>query len=108
MKQVARAARSAAPQPSGPEPLPHSQLLIGGLAVRLADGVARLAHVLDVLLLANRFFRNSHDVLKQDFVEVHQVELALACRDCRQHRTGGARDRPTPRWCWRGSPRVWA
>ena len=45
-RQVARAARSAALRPSGPEPLPHSQLLIGGLAVRLADGYVAAAPAL--------------------------------------------------------------
>ena len=45
-RQVARAARSATPGPSGPEPLPHSQLLIHGLAVRLADGYLAAAPTL--------------------------------------------------------------
>ena len=45
-KQVARAARSATAGPSGPEPAPHSQLLIHGLAVRLADGYVAAAPVL--------------------------------------------------------------
>jgi DNA-binding CsgD family transcriptional regulator len=43
-KQVARAARSATLPPSGP--LPHSQLLIHGLAVRLADGYVAAAPTL--------------------------------------------------------------
>ena len=37
-KHVAYAARSATLPPSGSQPLPHSQLLIHGLAARLADG----------------------------------------------------------------------
>jgi DNA-binding CsgD family transcriptional regulator len=45
-RQVARAARSATLPPSGPEPLPHSQLLIHGLAVRLADGYLAAAPAL--------------------------------------------------------------
>ena len=45
-KQVARAARSATPGPSGSEPLPHSQLLIHGLAVRLSDGYLAAAPTL--------------------------------------------------------------
>ena len=45
-RQVARAARAATPGPSGPEPLPHSQLLIHGLAVRLADGYSAAAPTL--------------------------------------------------------------
>ena len=45
-RQVARAARSATLGPSGSEPLPHSQLLIHGLAVRLADGYLAAAPTL--------------------------------------------------------------
>ena len=45
-RQVARAAKSATPQPSGAEPLPHSQPLIHGLAVRLADGYLAAAPTL--------------------------------------------------------------
>ena len=45
-RQVARAARSATLGPSGPEPLPHLQLLIHGLAVRLADGYLAAAPTL--------------------------------------------------------------
>ena len=46
LRQVARAARSATQGPSGSEPLPHSQLLIHGLAVRLADGYLAAAPTL--------------------------------------------------------------
>ena len=48
-RQVARAARSATLGPSGhsgAEPLPHSQLLVHGLAVRLADGYLAAAPTL--------------------------------------------------------------
>jgi len=41
-----RAARSATLPPSGPQALPHSQLLVYGLAVRLADGYAAAAPTL--------------------------------------------------------------
>src|SRR5690348_3009074 len=53
-RQVARAARSAALPPSGPEPVPHSQLLIGGLAVRLADGYLAAAPALKEALCRYR------------------------------------------------------
>ena len=46
VRQVARAARSATERPSGSEPAPHSQLLIHGLAVRLADGYLAAAPTL--------------------------------------------------------------
>jgi hypothetical protein len=46
VRQVARAVRSATLGPSGSEPLPHSQLLIHGLAVRLADGYQAAAPML--------------------------------------------------------------
>jgi DNA-binding CsgD family transcriptional regulator len=45
-RQVARAARSATLLPSGSEPLSHAQLLIHGLAVRLADGYVAAAPTL--------------------------------------------------------------
>ena len=45
-KHVACAARSATLPPSGSQPLPHSQLLIHGLAVRLADGYVAAAPAL--------------------------------------------------------------
>ena len=43
VRQIAQAARVA---PFGPEPLPHSQLLLRGLAVRLTDGFAAAAPTL--------------------------------------------------------------
>jgi DNA-binding CsgD family transcriptional regulator len=45
-RQVARAAISATLWPSGSQPRPHSQLLIHGLAVRLADGYVAAAPTL--------------------------------------------------------------
>src|SRR6185437_6324621 len=45
-RQVARAAKSATLGPSGPQPRPHSQLLVHGLAVRLADGYPAAAATL--------------------------------------------------------------
>ena len=52
-KQVARAARSATLPPSGSQP-PHSQLLIHGLAVRLADGYLAAAATLKQALCRYR------------------------------------------------------
>ena len=52
-KQVARAARSATLPPSGSQP-PHSQLLIHGLAVRLADGYLAAAPTLKQVLCRYR------------------------------------------------------
>ena len=52
-KQVARAARSATLSPSGSQP-PHSQLLIHGLAVRLADGYLAAAPTLKQVLCRYR------------------------------------------------------
>src|SRR5580704_11388143 len=53
-EEVARAARSATPGPAGAEPLPHSQLLIHGLAVRLADGFLAAAPTLKQALCRYR------------------------------------------------------
>jgi hypothetical protein len=44
--QVARAAKAAPPGPAGSEPLPHAQLLLRGLAVRLIDGYVAAAPAL--------------------------------------------------------------
>jgi len=46
VRHIARAARSATLGPSGSEPVPHSQLLIHGLAVRLTDGYVAAAPTL--------------------------------------------------------------
>lgn len=53
-KHVAFAARSATLPPSGSQPLPHSQLLIHGLAVRLADGYVAAAPTLKEALRGYR------------------------------------------------------
>ncbi len=53
-RQIARAARSATLPPSGSQPLPHSQLLIHGLAVRLADGYVAAAPTLKQALCRYR------------------------------------------------------
>jgi DNA-binding CsgD family transcriptional regulator len=44
--QVARAAKAAPPGPAGSEPLPHAQLLLRGLGVRLIDGYVAAAPAL--------------------------------------------------------------
>jgi DNA-binding CsgD family transcriptional regulator len=54
VRQVARAARSAALRPSGSEPVPQSQLLIRGLAVRLAEGYVAAAPTLKEALRGYR------------------------------------------------------
>jgi len=59
-RQVARAARSATLRPSGSEPLPHSQLLIHGLAVRLADGYLAAAPTLKEAL--RRYRARPHEL----------------------------------------------
>jgi DNA-binding CsgD family transcriptional regulator len=52
--QVARAAKAAPYGPAGPDPLPHSQLLLRGLAVRLTDGYAAAAPTLKEALCRYR------------------------------------------------------
>ena len=59
-RQIARAARSATQRPSGPEPLPDSQLLIHGLAVRLADGYLAAAPTLKEAL--RRYRAQPHEL----------------------------------------------
>ncbi len=62
-RQVARAARSATLRPtghSGAEPLPHSQLLVHGLAVRLADGYLAAAPTLKEAL--RRYRAQPHEL----------------------------------------------
>jgi len=59
-RQVARAARSATPGPSGSEPLPHSQLLVHGLAVRLSDGYLAAAPTLKEAL--RRYRAQPHEL----------------------------------------------
>jgi DNA-binding CsgD family transcriptional regulator len=59
-RQVARAARSATPGPSGSEPVPHSQLLVHGLAVRLTDGYLAAAPTLKEAL--RRYRAQPHEL----------------------------------------------
>jgi DNA-binding CsgD family transcriptional regulator len=59
-KQVARAAVSATPLPSEPEALTHLQLLIHGLAVRLADGYLAAAPTLKEAL--RRYRAQPHEL----------------------------------------------
>ena len=73
-RQVARAARSATLRPAGPEPLPHSQLLIHGLAVRLADGYLAAAPTLKEAL---RRYRAQPLVLDWLSVSYNMVAMDL-------------------------------
>jgi DNA-binding CsgD family transcriptional regulator len=92
-RQVALAARSATPRPSGSEPLPHSQLLIHGLAVRLADGYLAAAPTLKEALRLYRaelheldWLSVSYDIVAMDLwddeawseLAAGQVRLARA------------------------------
>src|SRR5580693_7087897 len=92
-RQVARAARSAALAFSWPEPPPHSQLLIHGLAVRLADGYQSAAPQLKEALRRYRaeppelgWLSVSYSVVAMDLwddeawfeLADHQVRLARA------------------------------
>jgi hypothetical protein len=60
VRQVARAARAATLGPSGSGPLPDSQLLIHGLAVRLADGYLAAAPMLKEAL--RRYRAQPHEL----------------------------------------------
>src|SRR6266849_1585165 len=73
-RQVARAARSATLRPSGSEPLPGSQLLIHGLAVRLADGYLAAAPTLKEAL---RRYRAQPLVLDWLSVSYNMVAMDL-------------------------------
>ena len=73
-KQVARAARSATAGPSGTERRPHSQPLIHGLAVRLADGYAAAAPTLKEAL---RRYRAQPQVLDWLSVSYNMVAMDL-------------------------------
>ena len=73
-RQVARAARSATLRPARPEPLPHSQLLIHGLAVRLADGYLAAAPMLKEAL---RRYRAQPLVLDWLSVSYNMVAMDL-------------------------------
>jgi DNA-binding CsgD family transcriptional regulator len=91
--QVARAVRSATPRPSGPEPVPHAQLLLHGLAVRLADGYLAAAPALKEALQRYRarpdeldWLSVSYDIVAMDLwddeawfeLAAGQVRLAQA------------------------------
>ena len=71
-RQVARAARSATLGSSGPGPLPHSQLLIHGLAVRLADGYLAAAPMLKEAL--RRYRAQPHEL---DWLSVSYNMVAM-------------------------------
>jgi DNA-binding CsgD family transcriptional regulator len=71
-RQVARAARSATLGPSGSEPLPHSQLLIQGLAVRLTDGYLAAAPTLKEAL--RRYRAQPHEL---DWLSVSYNMVAM-------------------------------
>jgi DNA-binding CsgD family transcriptional regulator len=92
-KQVARAARSATPPPSGP--LPHSQLLIHGLAVRLADGYVAAAPTLKEALRRYRaqpyeldWLSVSYDIVAMDMWD-DEAWFELADSQLRQARANG-------------------
>ena len=94
-RQVARAARSATRQPSGPEPLPHSQLLIGGLAVRLADGYVAAAPALKEALRRYRaepleldWLSFSYDIVAMDMWD-DEAWFELAAGQLRLARANG-------------------
>ena len=71
-RQVARAARSATLPPAGSEPPSHSQLLIHGLAVRLADGYVAAAPALKEALRRYRA-----QPLKLDWLSVSYNIVAM-------------------------------
>src|SRR5690348_16496086 len=94
-RQVARAARSAALPPSGPEPVPHSQLLIGGLAVRLADGYLAAAPALKEALCRYRaepleldWLSFSYDIVAMDMWD-DEAWFELAAGQLRLARANG-------------------
>ncbi len=93
-RQVARAARSAT-RPSGPEPLPHSQLLIHGLAVRLADGYLAAAPTLKEALRRYRAQPHELDWLSVSYNMVamdlwdDEAWFELAAGQVRQARANG-------------------
>ncbi len=94
-RQVARAARSATAGPSGPSPPPHSQLLIHGLAVRLADGYAAAAPTLKEALRRYRaapqeldWLSVSYNMLAMDLWD-DEAWFELADRQARTARANG-------------------
>ena len=62
--EIARAARSA---PFGPEPLPHAQLLLRGLAVRMTDGYVAAAPTLKQALHSYRAQQQELDWLSVSY-----------------------------------------
>jgi DNA-binding CsgD family transcriptional regulator len=94
-RQVARAARSATAGPSWPEPAPHSQLLIHGLAVRLADGYLAAAPTLKEALRRYRaeppeldWLSVSYNVVAMDLWD-DEAWFELADRQARLARANG-------------------
>jgi len=94
-RQVARAARPATPGHSGPEPLPHSELLIHGLAVRLADGYVAAAPTLKEALRRYRaeppelgWLSVSYNVVAMDLWD-DEAWFELADRQVRLARANG-------------------
>jgi DNA-binding CsgD family transcriptional regulator len=93
--EVARAARSATAVPSGPEPVPHSQLLIHGLAVRLADGYGAAAPALKEALRRYRTQPQELDWLSVSYSMVamdlwdDEAWFELADRQARLARANG-------------------
>ena len=94
-RQVARAARSAVLPPSGPEPLPHSRLLIHGLAVRLADGYVAAAPALKEALRRYRaepleldWLSFSYDIVAMDLWD-DEAWFELAAGQLRLARANG-------------------
>src|SRR6266566_3222673 len=94
-RQVARAARSAVLRPSGSEPLPHSQLLIHGLAVRLADGYLAAAPALKEALRRYRaeplelgWLSVSYDIVAMDMWD-DEAWFELAAGQLRLARANG-------------------
>jgi DNA-binding CsgD family transcriptional regulator len=92
-RQVARAARSATVPPSGP--LPHSQLLIHGLAVRLADGYVAAAPTLKEALRRYRaqpheldWLSVSYNIVAMDLWD-DEAWLELAASQLRLARANG-------------------
>jgi hypothetical protein len=94
-RQVACAARSATLGLSGPEPLPHSQLLIHGLAERLADGYLAAAPTLKEALRRYRaeppelgWLSVSYNLVAMDLWD-DDAWFELADRQVRQARASG-------------------
>jgi DNA-binding CsgD family transcriptional regulator len=94
-RQVACAARSATPQPSGSQTLPHSQLLLHGLAVRLADGYLAAAPTLKEALRRYRvqphelgWLSVSYNLVAMDLWD-DEAWFELAAGQVRQARANG-------------------